>query len=158
MYISSWVPSPNWVISWPQGYQQTTSAVSAAKLPATMVDGTSGVILFSEAFANCNFSYMEWFNANTTPGSRPSATFPAPTTQPQPLVQPHGVYPLPQWFPDAGLCNSGLLQSHQVGGILVALADGSCRVVSENVSVLAWTAAVIPNDRRNPGDVAGGGW
>jgi hypothetical protein len=50
------------------------------------------------------------------------------------------------------------IQSHQVGGILVGLGDGSCRLVSDSISLLTWQAAMWPNDRLNPSDVPGGGW
>jgi hypothetical protein len=68
------------------------------------------------------------------------------------------MYTLPQWNPDLGACDVNALQSHQPGGILVGLGDASCRVVSDSISQAAWTAAVIPNDNRNPGDIPGGGW
>jgi prepilin-type N-terminal cleavage/methylation domain-containing protein len=121
---------------------------SVAKLPATFIDGTSGTIIFSEAYTRCGGSPVFWqgwpfqdvqpVNGLRNPGFQTTA--------------------LPQWFPDTQFCVPNLLQSHQVGGILVGLGDASCRVVSENVSQLAWQAAVYPNDNQNPTDVGGGGW
>jgi prepilin-type N-terminal cleavage/methylation domain-containing protein len=125
---------------------------ASAAIPATFKDGTSGTIIFSEGYAMCNDPVMvaAYGNPRTYVWGEDG---PNPTRMP--MIQN---YYLPQWFPDDTQCISGLIQSHQVGGILVGLGDGSCRVVSESVSQAAWTAAIIPNDRKNPTDVPGGGW
>jgi hypothetical protein len=125
---------------------------SVASLTSTFKDGTSGVILFSEGYALC--SDAAGIAANGSPRSYVwGEDGPNPTRMP--MIEN---YYLPQWFPDDANCISGLLQSHQHGGILVGLGDGSCRVVGDSVSQAAWTAALIPNDNRNPTDIPGGGW
>jgi prepilin-type N-terminal cleavage/methylation domain-containing protein len=130
--------------NWP-----TWSTGSHASLTSTFVDGTSGTILFAEAYASCAGADMIWSLPYIIPGNNnPDHSW----------GNAFGTNALPQWAPEPALCNASLLQSHQVGGILVGLADGSCRVVSESVSQLAWQAALYPNDRMNPNDVAGGGW
>jgi prepilin-type N-terminal cleavage/methylation domain-containing protein len=134
-----------------------------ARIPTTFMDGTSGVILFTEAYASCQGNDMLWGYAALT-DRRASPEIPPPFmgpnsgTYPGQFSAPLGYLPLPQWFPDPRACDPRMVQSHQVGGILVALADGSCRVVSDNVSQQAWVTACIPNDNLNPNDVPGGGW
>jgi hypothetical protein len=131
-----------------------------ARIPTTFVDGTSGVILFTEAYATCQGWDMIWgFSAlndrRTSPQIPPSFIGVTGNAPEGPLNQ---MIPLPQWYPQPNQCDTRLVQSHQVGGILVALGDGSCRVVNENVSQAAWQSAILPNDNINPTDVAGGGW
>jgi prepilin-type N-terminal cleavage/methylation domain-containing protein len=114
-----------------------------ARIPATFKDGTSGVILFTEAYVDCGNIGLLAFYTDAFP-NRSSPTI-ANTL-------------LPQWFPDPQDCNPSQVQSHQVGGILVGLGDGSARVVTDSVQQLTWQAALYPNDRLNPGDIQGGGW
>jgi prepilin-type N-terminal cleavage/methylation domain-containing protein len=147
---------------WAQGINNTITANSSARIPNTFHDGTSGVILFTEAYAQINNAScggnvpINWNDAHDGIGStRPQPSFGGVNTHsPTPLL-----INLPQWFPDPqdAICYN-YVQSHQVGGILVALGDGSCRMVSDAVSQAAWQTAVIPNDNHNPGDFPGGGW
>jgi prepilin-type N-terminal cleavage/methylation domain-containing protein len=123
-------------------FNSSWSQSSVASLASTFKDGTSGTILFSEGYASCGGTDRLWVESNPV-----GPQFPAITNT-----------LLPQWFPDPDSCNPNQLQSHQVGGILVGLADGSCRAVSDSVSQTAWQAALYPNDRLNPGDVQSGGW
>ena len=134
------------------GINFNTWQTSGASLTSTFKDGTSGIIMFSEGYANCPDPAMTaaygsarvygWGETNWNPTRMPTIEN----------------YYLPQWFPDSDQCLGGHLQSHQVGGILVGLGDGSSRVVSDSVSAAAWSAAIIPNDRKNPTDFPGGGW
>jgi hypothetical protein len=142
---------------------------SVAKIPGSFVDGTSGTILFSETYAgNCPVGPQGWpifWNGAAAANGLGGAFFPQSAGNiPGPgggVGRPNPGFAsalLPQWMPDQSLCNPNLLQSHQAGGILAAMADGSCRIVSDRVSQPAWQAAVYPNDNLNPTDIAGGGW
>jgi prepilin-type N-terminal cleavage/methylation domain-containing protein len=127
-----------------------------ARIPSTFKDGTQGTIMFSEAYTSCNNNgnpagplLWQGFIFTGQPYSQPGNA---------PMNPGFQTNQLPQWFPDEVVCNPYLLQSHQVGGILVALGDGSCRVVSDSITAQAWSAAVYPNDNQNPNDIQGGGW
>jgi prepilin-type N-terminal cleavage/methylation domain-containing protein len=124
------------------GINMAWNQTSSASYASTFRDGASGTILFSEGFAACGGTDRLWNESNWV---GPQLAGIADTN-------------LPQWLPNAEFCNPNQLQSHQAGGILVGLADGSCRVISDSVSQATWQAALLPNDRQNPGDVAGGGW
>jgi prepilin-type N-terminal cleavage/methylation domain-containing protein len=147
--------------TWGAGINQTSNggvpnANSAARYPtAPFIDGTSGVIIFTEAYAYCQGVPINWNDAHDGVGyTRPQPSFGFP-----PLGVTPALVSLPQWFPDPASCNLYYtVQSHQVGGILVGMADGSCRVVGDTVTQQAWQAAVIPNDNINPTDVPAGGW
>jgi hypothetical protein len=56
--------------------------------------------------------------------------------------------------PTAANCNACLLQGPWGGGILVALGDGSARLVSTGISAQTWTNAVRPDD----GNTLGSDW
>jgi prepilin-type N-terminal cleavage/methylation domain-containing protein len=152
---------------------QQNNQISAARLPGSFADGTSNVIMFAEQYANCNNTPTYWAQGQTV-GARSSDSFAylaAPNIAGLATtfnLTPNGTetfyfgaaaMALPQWFPDPQSCNTQQLQSHQVGGILVGLGDGSCRIVSDSVTQLAWQYAIMPSDGHNPGDLgASGGW
>ncbi len=51
-------------------------------------------------------------------------------------------------------CDSSKAQTAHTGGMNVALADGSVRTLSGNISNVTWTRAVDPRD----GNVLGNEW
>jgi prepilin-type N-terminal cleavage/methylation domain-containing protein len=146
------VPLPTWGTPPVVGISFDNWQTGSASYTSTFKDGTSSTILFSEGYVNCPDPAMTaaygsarvygWGESNWNPTRMP-------------MIEN---YYLPQWFPEPQDCLAGQLQSHQVGGILVGLADGSARLVGDSVTQAAWTAAMIPNDRRNPTDVPNGGW
>jgi len=115
---------------------------SSASYAATFRDGASGTLLFCEGFAACGGTDRLWNESNFV----------------GPQLAAIATTNLPQWLPEVNVCNPNVPQSHQAGGILIGLADGSCRLVSDSVSQRAWQAALLPNDNLNPGDLAAGGW
>jgi hypothetical protein len=160
---AAWAPG---VAAW------NTSTGPLAKIPTTFMDGTSGVIMFTEGYSNCNGVYQPGGNPGgggdfmwgqsglgyTTAPGRPIPMIPHPSAGSWFGRPNFPNVPLPQWFPDPLSCNGLQVQSHQVGGILVGLGDGSCRVVSDTVSQQTWQSAILPNDNINPNDIPGGGW
>lgn len=104
-------------------------------------DGTSNTIIFSEHYGTCNdpndgTTYdMLWGESNPWPnnyGGDQNASF-LNTAVFQNIPSPQD-------------CNSTLLQSHQQGGILVTLGDGSVRQVAPSISQTTWQAALLPAD------------
>ncbi|MBA4065345.1 MAG: hypothetical protein C0501_16865 [Isosphaera sp.] len=100
---------------------------------AALQDGTSNVVLFGEGYRDCdrigrialyswtyhNFGFDWDQNANTL---------------------------MFQTAPPVSECDNWRAQSGHTAGMHVALADGSVRLVSANVSQGTWTAALLPGD------------
>ena len=133
----------------------------------TIPDGTSNTIAFAEAYATCgrtgdinNMAGSLWADSTSiwratfgTDGTLLDGSpylFPAkrqvgyPASVPQFQVRPN-------WMTE---CDSSKAQSAHTGGMNVALADGSVRFLSGNISNVTWTRAVDPRD----GNVFGNDW
>jgi hypothetical protein len=138
------------------GTVYTTNVEGASRIPASFPDGTSNTIMFTERRANCGFTqpagvnsaYLIWADGNGA--VRPSFcdandNANAPAT-----------CPLFQTFSTAAKsssCNPLLANSLHFGCIPVCLADGSVRLVGENVSAATWGYACDPQDGNTlPGD------
>jgi prepilin-type N-terminal cleavage/methylation domain-containing protein/prepilin-type processing-associated H-X9-DG protein len=104
-------------------------------------DGMSNTILYSEGYRECDtigrIALYSWFYHNYG-----IDWYQVPNTL---MFQ---AAPLPQD------CDNWRAQSGHIGGINVALADGSVRFVSAAISQATWTNAMLPND----GNVLGGDW
>lgn len=83
--------------------------------------------------------------------SRPGATF---QVQPRVWAPERSAGGGPSRPPGPGECDSTLPQTPHAGGMLVALADGSVRVIRPSVSVETFWAAVTPAG----GEVIAGDW
>jgi prepilin-type N-terminal cleavage/methylation domain-containing protein len=124
-------------------------AASKGNIVTTMRDGTSQTIMFAEHYATCidpsdGQEYdMLWCESNPYPynygGDQCAAIMNTA---------------LPQFQPIPDKCVSTLYQSHQSGGILVGLGDGSVRQVAPGISQATWQAAILPDD----GAVLGSDW
>src|SRR5579885_463914 len=92
-------------------------------IPSGFPDGTSNTITFAETYCICQSAQHIW--GEDGQGAGPTGNYYAPnfwwTTLPQPK-------------PSASQCNPYQLQAAFSGGILVALGDGSARVVSSGIS------------------------
>jgi prepilin-type N-terminal cleavage/methylation domain-containing protein len=131
-------------------------------LPGTFGDGTSNTIAFAEHFAfGCGGETFMWELPNfggflafrratfadpesldvippvSVASAQPAASFPLSTFQ----VAPSKCFPL-------------VAQTPHPGGMLVALADGSSRVIAPSISVGTYWAVVTPNG----GEVLGADW
>ena len=106
---------------------------------AQFTDGTSNTVLFGEGYANCDrigrIALYSWFYQNFGLDWYQQAN--------TLMFQDH---PLP----DA--CDNGRAQSGHRGGMNVALADGSVRLVSPSISQQTWTAALLPRDGNSLGN------
>jgi prepilin-type N-terminal cleavage/methylation domain-containing protein len=116
--------------------------VSSARLPATFPDGTSNTIILCEHRASCGGCDGLWTESNSGQCSNNYQLSELRTTA------------LPQWQPPVGACNTAQVASNSAGGILVALGDGSVRLVSQGISAFTWQNAILPND----GNPLGSDW
>ena len=124
----------------------------AARIPNTFHDGTSNVFIFTERYGTCGTSGIP--NSGTTYGNlwsdsnsvwRPvfciNNYFQSPSTRGYTRCLLFQV--TPDWIHG---CESRRAQSPHVGGIHVAVADGSTRFVNEGIDESVWADACDPRD------------
>jgi hypothetical protein len=120
--------------------------VSTGKFPAAIQDGTSQTIFVTEKLAQCSGgAYQNNFWPDWGPIISSSdvgdPTGPASIFQQQPLGDPAN-------------CDGGRASTPHSGGIIVAMGDGSGRIVSSAISANTWWAALTPAS----GDLLGNDW
>jgi hypothetical protein len=123
---------------------------SLSKFPATLADGTSNTIMFTEKLAKCNSGN---YPNNYWPDWGPifaSNDLGDPTG---PLISP-AFQSKPSLSGDVAICNGGIASSPHTAVINTALGDGSVRAVSNGVSGVTWWAAITPAG----GEVLGNDW
>jgi prepilin-type processing-associated H-X9-DG protein len=108
-----------------------------SKFPASIQDGTSCTIFFTERYGLCHGQPNGWGYAGDSPWA-PAFNLNEPTFF--------------QVLPSQQNCNPGTPQSPHPGGINVALGDGSVRFVSEKLSWTTWRAACTPAEGDNLGN------
>jgi prepilin-type N-terminal cleavage/methylation domain-containing protein len=124
-------------------------ATSKGSIVTCFRDGTSQTIMFSEHYGTCidptdGLEYdMLWCESNPYPHNYGGDQCPTIMNT-----------ALPQFQPIPKNCVSNLYQSHQAGGILVSLGDGSVRQVAPAISQATWQSAILPDD----GIPLGGDW
>src|SRR5262249_12444805 len=101
---------------------------STAAIPRTFQDGTSNTITFVERMCVCQ-GYSRFWNDDQG-------------WQLGPWLNNQVIF---QSNPSPSQCIASYAQSFSAGGILVALGDGSSRIVSPGVSSTTWAAALTPN-------------
>jgi prepilin-type N-terminal cleavage/methylation domain-containing protein/prepilin-type processing-associated H-X9-DG protein len=115
------------------------------KFPASITDGTSNSIFFTDQRAGCVNNIGPWFDWG------PSIADPS-------WGQPTGPAAMFLVQPPVGNCPFGaggqIPISPHTGGIMVALADGSVRLVSQGVSPTTWWYALTISG----GEVLGSDW
>jgi prepilin-type N-terminal cleavage/methylation domain-containing protein len=129
--------------------------IGVYRYPASISDGTSQTIFFTEKLAKCSDSdyrnnyWPDWGPLIGSPdhasGGVPDATGVAAIFQTQPIVAPGTDY---------GVCYGDRASSPHSGGIHVGLGDGSVRFVSASVTPATWWAAMTPATL----DVLGSDW
>jgi len=109
-----------------------------ATFPASLGDGTSNTIMFTEKLAHCNSGdradnfWPDW--GPVTASSDIGYQFIGPTAIPQ--------FQVPG---NPGVCDDKRASSKHTGGIVVGMFDGSVRTVSPSVSGVTWWAAMTPS-------------
>jgi prepilin-type N-terminal cleavage/methylation domain-containing protein len=116
---------------------------ATVRIPATIPDGTSNTIIFAEKRMMCPLNGGSVFYWGETGGGC-SRTGGNPVNIGS--IPAFNTLALPQINPLPNACNPCLLNSSTDGGILVALFDGSSRLVSQSVSQTTWANAVQPAD------------
>jgi prepilin-type N-terminal cleavage/methylation domain-containing protein len=171
---------PQWAAqksSWGQGsngsyghngqvFRQTYWGVAYTRFPASITDGTSSTIFFSEkvaysAYGNYNDNFWPDWGPVFSSSDEGDPVYPAVIT-PQLSVRasgPNGSAVLPNGLPCdgntnlAGCVNGGIASTFH-NAIQTAMGDGSVRSVSSGVSNLTWWSALTPNG----GEVLGSDW
>ena len=106
----------------------------AARLPATMPDGTSNTMAFLERFATCNQSGIQHVWNEDGQGNNSWAP---------------GIFVTNMPIPNANYntnCNAYIPGTFSSAGTMVSMFDGSVRIVSTGVSQWSWNCALLPND------------
>jgi prepilin-type N-terminal cleavage/methylation domain-containing protein len=112
---------------------------AGGRYPASFADGTSNTIAFTERFQVCNQTPCGWAYGGETEW--------AP-------VFAYTSYAKFQVQPPPTQCNPALPQTAHAGGIQAALADGSVRTVSYDLTAQTWFFACTPAG----GEVLGSDW
>jgi prepilin-type N-terminal cleavage/methylation domain-containing protein len=137
---------------------------NGARLPQSFPDGTTTTILFTEKYSVCGIpgglfggasAWAEAPTENTTPVFSVSR-FPSPGNPPGeiPATGPRTHFQVQPTPAKSDRCQYWLPQAPRPGGILVALADGSVRLVAAGVQPATWWAACTPAG----GEVLGPDW
>lgn len=136
----TWWPSRGWA--------------PVAKLPASIQDGTSNTMAFSEKRMICPKSggavfywgetggscYRTGYSSGNTIGSMPGVySYSTHSGSGLPLL-------LPQINPPVNNCNPCVINSNTDGGVLVACFDGSVHIASSGLSQYTWQALILPDD------------
>ncbi|HEX4590010.1 MAG TPA: DUF1559 domain-containing protein [Gemmataceae bacterium] len=136
-----------------------TSDDGAARLAASFPDGTANTILYAERYAVCEMNstslkracLWDWWQKswpNAGNDYRPTIGF---ETTANDNIGPASIF---QVRPEAGACDPSRAATPHVGGMVVALADGSVRTLAPSMSGTTWWAACTPSG----GDSLGTDW
>jgi prepilin-type N-terminal cleavage/methylation domain-containing protein len=139
----TWWPSRGWA--------------PVAKLPASIQDGTSNTIAFTEKRMICPASGGAVFYWGETGGPCYRMGYKSPTdpfgSGSMPAVYSYSTHVLPglplllpQINPPVNACNPCQANSSTDGGILVSTFDGSVHIASQGISQYTWQNLLLPND------------
>src|SRR5262249_51449674 len=131
-----------------QLFRQTYWGVGYSRFPASISDGTSQTIFFTDKLARCNSGN---YASNYWPDWGPILSSSDEGDPTGPAFGPHIVASAPG---GGGNCTGGLSSSSHTAGIAVGMGDGSVRFVAQGVSTTTWWYALTPNY----GDVLGPDW
>jgi prepilin-type N-terminal cleavage/methylation domain-containing protein/prepilin-type processing-associated H-X9-DG protein len=121
--------------------------VGLARFPASIPDGTSNTIMYTEKLARCDS------------GNYPNNYWPdwGSIILSDDLGDPTGNAAIPQFRPpgaNPATCDGGRASSPHTGGINVGLFDGSVRSISTGISAQTWWYAATPAG----GETLGSDW
>ena len=122
-------------ITSPNGTYSSTNVEGICRIPASIPDGTSNTILLAERWGGkCGGNGLLWGDPNEV--WRPAFCDASPST----------ACTLFQTYSEAqAACNPNLASSLHQPGINACLADGSVRLISNNISSITWANACDPN-------------
>jgi prepilin-type N-terminal cleavage/methylation domain-containing protein len=129
------------------------------RFPASIVDGTSNTIFFSEMAVTCQSAggtgKSAWWNFNgfATEWVVPMGPGWYPLFSPMPIASCGGQCPS-SGCGDFSIASAGSPSSYHTGGIMVGMGDGSVRLVPQGISLGTWLYACTPAN----GDVLGPDW
>jgi prepilin-type N-terminal cleavage/methylation domain-containing protein len=113
--------------------------VGLSRFPASIQDGTSNTVMYTEKLAQCNsgsYPINDW-------GDWGSALMSTDIGMPTGAASIFQVQP--QGSPPSGAnCNGGIASTDHTGGIVVAMSDGSNHIVSQGINPLVWWYAFTP--------------
>lgn len=121
-------------------------------LNRTFQDGTSNTIAFAEHYSKCQITTylygvyqprVSWVHRATFADKRYADAYPE-----------NGVIPNETFQVMPKMCDRHLAQTPHPSGMLVALADGSCRIIQVGISPATYWAAVTPAG----GEILGWDW
>lgn len=116
-------------------------------LKKTFIDGTSSTILLASKYAKCGNGGAAWSLPVVNPYNLAGGfTDTAGPYFGHKLPNTAGVGTTFQVQPTEAGCNPNYAQALTPAGVQVALADGSVRIVSVQVTGLTWRNALVPND------------
>jgi prepilin-type N-terminal cleavage/methylation domain-containing protein len=144
------------------GYVMVSKLQAANNILSSIPDGTSNTILFTEKYAQCGqLAGSIW----PSDGYATSMM----TWNPAWFNPPYNGPSLPQWYlnadnwtplvgllnpstfqirPTQATCNFQVPSGGHTGVLMAGLADGSVRVISQGMSTIAFSLALVPNDGR----------
>jgi prepilin-type N-terminal cleavage/methylation domain-containing protein len=135
-----------------QVFREGYWALNTLRFPASIIDGTSNTVFYTEKLAHCNTGN---YNDNYWPdwGPKISSTDygdpTGPVNTPPPQVRPALVNGGPQ-----AACNGNFASGPHTAGINAGLGDGSVRFVGAGISSATWWYALTPAG----GEVLGTDW
>jgi prepilin-type N-terminal cleavage/methylation domain-containing protein len=157
---------PDWAASNYADNVMVFNSQGPQALQVAMPDGTSNTIMFVERYQACDPTNMPGVTeaawaAHPGSGNTPNDYWAIAGFGYNTANNPSGYYPdfsyqgmTFQETPSPALCNWRVTQTPHTGAMVVALGDGSARLVSPGISVTTWVNACIPND----GNVLGSDW
>jgi type II secretory pathway pseudopilin PulG len=123
-------------------------AKNTLRYPASISDGTSNTIFYTDKLARCSYgaySYNYWPDWGPmiygTDYGGPASLGPTTIFQ----IQPKG---------NPALCDGNRSSSNHSAGVMVGMGDGSTRLVGASVSGTTWFAALTPDNN----DILGPDW
>jgi prepilin-type N-terminal cleavage/methylation domain-containing protein len=129
-------------------------AKNTLRFPASITDGTSNTIFFTDKLAECNSGN---YPDNYWPDWGPIVYSPDegdPTGPPYNTSYPPTAQIMPRMAGSQAICNGGVSSSPHTAGIQVGMGDGSVRFVAQGISATTWWSALTPNY----GDILGPDW
>ncbi len=157
---------PTWSPAGPFNYLPLTSyGINAhafhdkPRLTQTFPDGASNTIAFAEHYSTCQKTWFVFEELRPVAGFSRRPTFADGGKNLSPYGSCGDFYPDPKGYPQvtfqvaptANKCDPRLAQTPHSAGMLVALADGSCRLLAPGISSNVYWGAVTPAGRESLG-------